>query len=130
MPKMTVFYINQASLNYKDNKKIYYYDVHIVGQVIPMLNASEDIKNFVPLANEAKIVRLKYDVVTGEFLGLVETLGYLIVCGGERECFFDYGYNKQNINILYSTQKIKIPNSFLPTIFNRHKIQYEAGAHS
>lgn len=93
-----------------------------------MLNPPEDIKNYVPQANEAKIVRPKYDVVTGEFLGLVETLGYITVRGEEGECFFDYGYNKQNSKILYSTHKMKIPNSFSSTIFNRHRIQYEAGA--
>ena len=31
MPEMTAFYINQAYLSYKDNKKIYYYDVFILG---------------------------------------------------------------------------------------------------
>ena len=31
MTEMTAFYINQAYLSYKDNKKIYYYDVFILG---------------------------------------------------------------------------------------------------
>ena len=30
--------------------------------------------------------------------------------------------------MLCSTHKMKIPNSFSSTIFNRHRIQYEAGA--
>ena len=57
-----------------------------------------------------------------------KTLGYLPVRGGERESFFDYRYNKQNSKMLCSTHKMKIPNSFSSTIFNRHRIQYEAGA--
>ena len=46
-----------------------------------MLNPPEDLKDYVPKDNEAKIVRPKYDVVSGQFLELVETLGYLTVRG-------------------------------------------------
>ena len=38
LPEMTIFYINQGYLSYKDNKKIYYVDVYIVGQIVPLLN--------------------------------------------------------------------------------------------
>ena len=93
-----------------------------------MLNPPEDLKNYIPKENEAKIVRPKYGVTSGQFLGLVETLCYLTVLGDERECFFDYGFSKENSKILYSTRKMKIPNSFSATIFNRHRIQYEDGA--
>ena len=128
MPEMTAFYINQSYLSYKDNKEVYYCDVFIIGQVTPMLNPPEDLKNYVPKENEAKIMRPKHNVTSGQFLGLVKTLGYLTVRGGDRECFFDYGYNKENSKVLYSTHKMKIPNSFSSTIFSRHRIQYEPGA--
>ena len=128
MPEITAFYVNQAYLSYKDNKKIYYCDVLILGQVTPMLNPPEDLKNYIPKENEAKIVRPKYDVVSKQFLGLVETLGYLTVLGDKRECFFDYGYSKEKSKVLHSMQKMKTPNSFSATIFNRHRIQYEVGA--
>ena len=127
MPEMTAFYLNQAHLSYKDNKKIYYCNVFIISQVTPMLNPPEDLKNYIPKENEAKIVRPKYDVASGQFLGLVETLGYLNVRGDEHERFFDFGFSKENSKILYSTHKMKIPNSFSATIFNRHRIQHEAG---
>ena len=78
-----------------------------------MFNPPEDLKNYIPKENGAKIVRPKYDVASGQFLGLVD----------ERECFLDYGYSKENSKILYSTHKMKIPNSFRATIFNRHRIQ-------
>ena len=65
-----------------------------------MLNPPEDSKNYTPKENEAKIVRPKYDVVSGQFLVLVETLAYLTVRGDERECFFDYGYTKENSKVL------------------------------
>ena len=88
-----------------------------------MFNPPEDLKSYISKENGAKIVRPKYDVASGQFLGLVETLGYLTVPGDERECFFDYGYSKENSKILHSTHKMKIPNSFRATIFNRHRIQ-------
>lgn len=59
----------------------------------------------------------KYDTVTGEFLGLIETLGYLTVGGDSGECFLDYGYAKENSKILQSHYKMKIPNSFSATMF-------------
>ena len=70
--------------------------------------------------NEAVIFRPKYDTVSREFLGLVETLGYLTVRGDSMECFFDYGYSKDNSKVLYSNHKMKIPNRFSATILNRH----------
>ena len=36
LPEMTIFYINQAYLSYNDNKKIYYTDVYIIGQVVAL----------------------------------------------------------------------------------------------
>ena len=128
LPEITAFYINQAYVSYKDNEKTYYCDVFILGPVTPMLNPPEDLKNYIPKENEATIVRPKYDVVSGQFFGLVETLGYFTVCGDKHECFFDYGYSKENIEVLYSMYKMNIWNSFSATIFNRHRIQYEAGA--
>lgn len=127
MPEMTIFYVNQASLSYKDNKKIYC-SMHIVGQVVPMLNPPEDLENYVPKNNEAKIIRPKYDPVSGQFLGLVQTLDYLTVRGDDQECFFNYGFSKESSKVVYSTRKMKISNSFSSTIFNRYRIQFEAGA--
>ena len=57
-------------------------------------------------------------------------MAYLTVLGDYHEVFFDYGYSKENSKILYSTHKMKVPNSFSTTIFNRHRIQYESGAFS
>ena len=127
---MTIFYVNLAYLSYKDNKKIYYTDVYILGQVVPLLNSPEDLKNYELKSNEVKIIKPKYDPISGEFLRLVECLGYLTVPGDEQEHCFDCGYNKENSKILYTMHKMKIPNSFSTTIFNRNRIQYESGAFS
>lgn len=105
LPEMTVLYMNQAYQSYKGNKKIYYCDLFILGQVIPFLSPLEDLINYEPLSNEAKIIRLKCDVVSRQFLGLGEILGYLAVRWEDRDCFFEYGYSKENSTVLCSCQK-------------------------
>lgn len=124
LPELTIFYVSQGYLSYKDNKKIYYCATYIIGQVLPMLNPPESLKNYELKSNEARIIRPKYDHVSGQFLGLVDTLGYLTVRGSEAEYFFDYGFNKENRKVLYSTHKTKVLSTFSSTIFNRHRIQY------
>ena len=46
------------------------------------------------------------------------------------EQFLDYGYNKDNAKVLFSTKKVKIPSSFKSTVFGQHKMQYEGGVFS
>ena len=68
------------------------------------------------------------DTVTGQFLGLYETLWYLMVRGFSDEFFLDYGYLKQNSKIIHSYHRKRMPNSFSGTFFNRYRIQYQSGA--
>ena len=93
----------------------------MIGQVTPMLNPPEDLENYVPEEDKVKILRPENDVVSGQFLELVETLAYLTVRGDERGSFFGYGHDKDNSKILYSVHKTKIPNYFNAIIFDRHK---------
>ena len=72
--------------------------------------------------------RPKYDKMMGVFLGLYETVGYIMVRGDPQEHFLDYGFCKKNSKILHSHYKKHIPNSFSGTFFNCHIIQYESGA--
>ena len=76
MPEIAIMYLNQAYQSYKGNKKIYYCDFFIIGQVLPYLNPPENLIDYEVKSNEAKIIRPKYDVVSGQLLGLVETLGF------------------------------------------------------
>ena len=117
----SILYVNEAYQSYKDNKKVYYADYYLLGQGNQYQNPPEDLKNYECKPNEAKFYRPNYDTVTGKFLGLYETLGYLTVRGEKGECFFDYGYSKEN-------SKMRIANSFSGTMFNRHRIQFESGA--
>ena len=96
LPENTIIYMNQAYQSYKDNKKVYYVHYYLLGQVNQCLNLPEDLQNYECQPNEAKIYRPKYDNVTGEFLGLYETIGYLTVGGDNQECFF----------LITATQKI------------------------
>ena len=51
-----------------------------------------------------------------------------MVRGDRDECFFDYGYSKQNSNILHSYHRKRMTSSFSGTFFNRHRMQYKSGA--
>ena len=57
-----------------------------------------------------KIYHLKYEFSTGQFLGLHETVGLIVVIGEGNEVFFSYGYDKVNLKLLRSYQKRRLPN--------------------
>ena len=78
-PEMTLMYVNQATLSYKNDHRIYYGNTYIWGQVIPLADLPVDFGLYELKPNEARILRPKYDLTSGQFLGLVETLGYLTV---------------------------------------------------
>ena len=128
MPKMLVFYINQSYQSFKDEKKVYYADYFILGQVDQCLNPPENLKEYQLKENEAIINHPRYDPVTGQCSRLYETLGYLMVRGDSDEYFLEYVYSKQNSKILHSYHRKRMPNSFSGTFFNRHHIQYKSGA--
>ena len=62
------------------------------------------------------------------FLGSNTVLPFITTRYDQDEQFFDYCYHKDNSKVLYSTRKLKIPNSFKTTIFGQHKMLYESGA--
>ena len=78
--------------------------------------------------DEVKILRARYNPISGEFLGIEYCISLMTVWNDPQEQFFDYGYNKENDKVLFSTQKLKIPNSCKSTIFGQHRMQYEGGA--
>ena len=85
--------MNQGSLHNKNDQKIFYGDHFILGQVIPLAELPADLKS-----NEVKLLRPKYNVSDGKFLGLIETIGYITVRGDPGETFFDSGYDKKIVN--------------------------------
>lgn len=72
---------------------------------------------------EVKLYRPRYDPVMGNFLGLYEILGYIMVRG----IFLEYVLCKQNSKILYSYYKKRIPSLFRGNFFNHQKMMFETG---
>ena len=128
LPENTIFYINQAYQSFKDGKKVYYTDVFILAQIMPLAQQPKDIESYELNDNEVKSLRLKYDPVSGKFLGIEYYIALVTVRNDQGEQFFDYGYHKENSKVLYSTRNLKIPNSFKTTSFGQHKMQYEGRA--
>ena len=73
------------------------------------------------------MIRLPYDPKTGEFKGLYETIGYLVVKGSPEEVSFNYRFDCEKSKVLYLHYRKRIPNSFTRTIFNRHRTMIESG---
>ena len=61
MPEMSVFYINRGYQSFKDNKKVYYADYFILGQVNQCLNPPENLKEYQLKENEAIINCPRYN---------------------------------------------------------------------
>ena len=128
LPENTLFYINQAYQSFKDGKKVYYNDVFTIAQIMPLAHQPKDIKSYELNDSEVKILRSRYDPISSKFLGIEYCIALVTVRNDLEEQFFDYGYHKENSKKLYSTRKLKIPNSFKTTIFGQHRMQYEGGA--
>ena len=128
LPENTIVYINQAYQSFKDGKKVYYNDVFIIAQIMPLAQQPKEIESYQLKDNEVKILRPRYDPISGEFLGIEYCVALVTVRNDPEEQFFDYGYHKENSKVLYSTRKLKVPNSFKTTIFGQHRMQYEGGA--
>ena len=128
-PENAILYINQAYLTIESNKKIYYADFQIIGQITEALNPPEDVANYY-ICKERKVQfgRPRYNPTTGEFLGLYETISFLIVRGNEDEYFLNYGFDENKSKLLYYFYKRRIPNFFWGgTLFTRSRIMFESG---
>ena len=123
-PENCLGYINQAYLTVKERDTMIFCDYIILGQIVVFRsipegeNIDEHIKNDKKLA---KIYMPKYDTTTGKFLGVKESVGYMI-CNQEDEVFLSYGYSSEHSTSLYCYQKQPVPNMFRGTAFNTHKL--------
>ena len=68
----------------------------------------KEIESYVLNDNEVKILRPRYDPISGEFLGIEYCVALVTVRNDPEEQFFDYGYHKENSKVLYSTRKLKV----------------------
>ena len=90
-PENSIIYLNQGCLTIKNNKKIFYADYYILGQIIKTLNYPEDIYSYVCREREVKIIRPRYEPTIAEFLGLHKTIGFIAPRGDDNEHFLNYG---------------------------------------
>ena len=111
----------------KNNKKVYYGAHFVLGQIIEAINPPENIANYVCKDCEVNYCRPHYDVSTGQFLGLYETIGFLVIRGDDDEHFLNHGFCEENSKSLYSCYKSRMPNSFVGTLFNRNHLLCETG---
>ena len=109
-PENSLIYINQAYLKIQKTKNIYYCDYFILGQITEACNQPNDIVKYELQDREVKFLCPRYNKDTGEFLGLYETIGLLVVRGDAEEIFFNYSYDKEKSKVLYSNYRRKISN--------------------
>ena len=124
-PENCLVYVNQAFLTLKDRDTMIYCDYIILGQIIPFKSPpeSEDIDEYIK--NDKKLVKMywpMYDTATGKFLGIKESVGYIMIRNQEEEVFLSYGYSLEHEATLFCHQKQPIPNIFRGTTFNGHKL--------
>ena len=101
----TIMYINQAYLTIKNNKKMFYADHQILGQIIEVLNPPEDVSSYAFKERKVKLVRPRYELSTSEFLCLYNTIGCLIVRRDGKEHLLNYRHNDNKSKLLYSFYK-------------------------
>ena len=92
---------------------------------MPLAQQPKDIESNVPRENEVNILRPRYNIITDEFLGIEYCIALITVRNDVDEQLFDYGYNKDNSKLMFSTKKLKIPSSYKSTIFGQHRMRYE-----
>ena len=114
MSENSIIYMNQGYQSWKDNKKIYYANYYILGQVNESLNPPENLEIHEFKYREVKLYCPQFDNVTGNFEGLYETLGYIMAHGDMGEHFLD---SKQNSKILRSFTR-----NVCQTVFQLHSL--------
>lgn len=100
----SIFYINQAFLTVKRLRRCLWGLLHLRVSYRSRYHSS-DIDSYQRKENEVEMYCAKYKFSTGQFLGLHETVGLIVVTGDDDEVFFNYGYDKVNSELLYSYQK-------------------------
>ena len=123
-PENARIYVNQGYLTVKDRDTMIYCDYTILAQIIPFKSSPENIDETVK--EDKKLVKIympMYDSAAGQFLGVKEGIGYIMVRNEEEEPFLSYGYSSEHSNVLYYHSKQPIPNIFRGTSFNTHTLQ-------
>ena len=114
-PENSLIYLNQAYIS----SKVVYCDYVLLGQLLILKNpeSKEPINS-----SYVKLYSPSYDREQGRFLGIKETLAYIMIRGYEDESFYTYGFDPKKSSILYCYSKQLMPNIFKGTAFNCHNL--------
>ena len=122
-PENFLVYINQAYLTVKERDTMIYCDYIILAQIVAFRSPPENVDEIIK--NDKKLVKIympMYDITTGKFWGVKESVGYITIRNEEQETFFSYRYSSEHSSTLYCHSKQPIPNIFRGTAFNTHKL--------
>ena len=100
-----------------------YCDYIVLAQIVAFRSPPENKDEIIQ--NDKKLVKIympMYDMTTGKFLGVKESVGYIMIRNEEQETFLSYGYSAEHSSTLYCHSKQPIPNIFRGTGFNTHKL--------
>ena len=111
---------NLANLTILESEPIIYGDYMIIDQVITLKNPPENLDSYECKEREVIMSVPLYDTTTGEFKGMKQTLGYIMLRGDHNESFFTYGYCEEKSAILFSASKQLMPNMFVSMTFKTH----------
>ena len=107
-PENALVYANQAYLTVKDGYMIIYCDYAILGQIVSLRNPPENLDEAVANDETDTLVKMympMYDNSNGKFLGVKETLGYIMLRNESEETFLTYSYSAEHSNILFCFSK-------------------------
>ena len=118
-PENSLLYLNQAYISSKDGDPIIYCDYVVLGQLLILKNpeGNEPINS-----SHVKLYSPYYGREQGRFLGIKETLAYIMIRGYENETFYTYRFDPKKPSILYCYSRQLMPNIFKGIAFNCHNL--------
>ena len=106
-----------------------YCDYIILDQIISLRNSPENLDEAIENDKTKTLVKMFvpiYNNTTGQFLGVKETLRYIMLRNEPQESFFTYGYSPEHLGILFCFSKQVMSFAFQSkrgTSFNSHKLE-------
>lgn len=85
-----------------------------------MQNPPENLDVYECKEREVKVLVPLYDTTTGEFKGIKQSLGSIMLRSDHDDIFFTYGFCKENCSILFSASKHVMSNMFVGATFETH----------
>ena len=93
-----------------------------LAQILPMENSPPDIDldKHKYKDNEVLIFTPLYNTQNGLYRSLTKKIGDTTLRGIANESFYSYDFDKQNLKLLFCTNKQPLPNIFQCTAFKKH----------